>query len=242
MQKILIIKTGGTFDQLAEAKRDFEHWTMDGMGLGEHECLIVDVQEGGQLPALTDCSGCVITGSHAMVTDGDQWITDTKAWVRHAVATGLPMLGICFGHQLMADALGGKAGYHPDGLEIGTTEITLTRDGEDDILLGHLAPSFMGHVVHSQTALTVPPDAVLIATGTHDPHQSFRVGDHAWGVQFHPEFDAEAVRHYITQLSEKIIAQGGDANGISAGVTETPESAGVLAEFARYCRKNGTSA
>lgn len=236
MKKFLIIRTGGTFSEYAEENGDFEHWTAQGMGLANDQWQCVNVQAGETLPDPAGFAGAVITGSHDMVTDDLPWINDTKAWVVKAVQGGLPVLGICFGHQLMADALGGRADYHPDGREIGTAKITLTAEGGDDPLLGSLGPSFTGHVTHSQTVLELPPDATLVATGTHDPHQCFRVGRGAWGVQFHPEFDAEAVRYYIGVLSDKLAEEGQDVEAVRATVTDTPESAGVLKRFVAYCR------
>jgi GMP synthase (glutamine-hydrolysing) len=236
MKKLLIIKTGGTFDEYAAEQGDLEHWTARGMELdtGQWEC--VDVQAGERLPAPAGYIGCAITGSHDMVTDNARWIRDASAWVSKAVDARLPMLGICFGHQLMADALGGKAGYHPNGLEIGTAIVTRTEASDNDPLFSTLPKVFPGHVTHSQTALAIPPGAALLATGSHDPHQAFRVGENAWGVQFHPEFDVAAILHYIDLREETIAEQGLDVDAVRKTVKETPESASILKRFADYCR------
>ena len=177
----------------------------------------------------------MITGSHDMVTDALPWIADTAAWIRRAVDAGLPLLGICFGHQLMADALGGRADYHPGGVEIGTADITRTRASAEDPLFRGLPEVFPGHVTHSQTALKLPEGATLLATGSHDPHQAFRVGSSAWGVQFHPEFDAPAIREYIARREAELAASGRDVAAIRATVRDTPHSASLLKRFADYC-------
>lgn len=236
MQKILIIKTGGTFETLARDKGDFEQWTAAAMGVQPDQWTCVDVQHGESLPAPEDVAGCVITGSHDMVTDKTSWVVATEEWVREAFAVGLPMVGICFGHQLMADALGGRADYHPDGLEIGTVDICLTEARDDDPLFAGLPEILPVQVTHSQSARELPPDTVLLGGNGHEPHQAFRVGKHTWGVQFHPEFDATGIRFYVDQLKEKILSQGGDPEAIRAGVQETPVSAEVLKRFAAYCR------
>lgn len=236
MYKFLIIKTGGTFESYAKKRNDFEHWTARGMGLDSAWWDCVDVQSGESLPAPATYAGCVITGSHDMVTDDAPWMQDTKAWIRSAYSSELPLLGICFGHQLMADALGGKADYHPDGLEIGTTDVTLNDTGKADPLLGSLPTTFKAHVTHSQTVLELPPEAIPLAANSHDSHQAFRMGEHAWGLQFHPEFDAEAIRYYIGELSDKIEGQGDDADAIAASVDETPDSAAILRRFVDYCQ------
>ncbi|WP_272699124.1 glutamine amidotransferase [Desulfovibrio sp. Fe33] len=235
MKKILIVKTGGTYADYAAERGDFVDWTAQGMRLACDRWVSVDAQAGEPLPAPEEFAGGVITGSHDMVTDGFGWIDDAKAWIRRAVDARLPLLGICFGHQLMADALGGRAGYHPDGLEIGTTDVTLTEAAGDDPIFRDLPRTFPGHVTHSQTALELPSGATLLATGAHDPHQSFRVSEAAWGVQFHPEFDAPAILEYIARRELELAEQGLDAARIRTTVRDTPESASLLERFAAYC-------
>lgn len=236
MHKFLILKVGGTFPDYGAERGDFEHWTAEGMGLGPDEWESVNGQVGEPLPDPARYAGCAITGSHDMVTDGFPWIEAASAWLRRAVDAGLPLFGICFGHQLMAHALGGEAGYHPAGLEIGTADITRTESSNLDPLFRELPELFPGHVTHSQTALRLPEGAALLATGSHDPHQSFRVGMHAWGVQFHPEFDSPAIREYVARRRAELAAGGLDAEAILAAVRDTPASASLLRRFTDYCR------
>jgi GMP synthase (glutamine-hydrolysing) len=236
MQKFLIVKAGGTFADYAVERGDFEDWTARGMSLEDGSWVTVDVQGGEALPNPADYAGAVITGSHDMVTDELPWIVDAAAWIRRAVGAGLPLFGICFGHQLLADALGGRAAYHPGGVEIGTADITRTRASGEDPLFRGLPEVFPGHVTHSQTALKLPEGATLLATGSHDPHQAFRVGECAWGVQFHPEFDAPAIREYITRRETELSAVSRDVAAIRATVRDTPQSASLLGLFADYCR------
>ncbi|ADU64044.1 MAG: glutamine amidotransferase [Pseudodesulfovibrio sp.] len=232
---ILVLKTGSTFDHLIPARGDFEHWTARGMGLAPDQWICADVRRGDPLPDPAILTGCVITGSHDMVTDDADWMLTTGRWLAGAVDAGLPMLGICFGHQLMAHALGGRADYHPDGPEIGTVPVTLTHEAARDPLFSSLPPVFAAHVTHSQTASVLPPACVVLAASDHDRHQAFRLGRHAWGVQFHPEFDAEATRHYVTAQAAKIAAHGNDPDALRDSVRETPESADLLRRFAAYC-------
>ena len=236
MEQILIVRTGGTFPEYAEKHKDFEHWTVQGMGLADGDWQCVNVRAGEILPDPERFAGAVITGSHDMVTDDTAWIRHAGDWVVRAVDANLPLLGICFGHQLMANALGGRADFHPDGVEIGTADIVLTDEGRRDALLGGLPPVFKGHVTHAQSALEIPPGAVLTATGSYDPHQGFRVGEHAWGVQFHPEFGADAIRYYIDQRESSLREEGRDVAAIRATVCDTPESASLLRRFTAYCR------
>jgi len=232
---LLILKTGSTFDDLAAARGDFEHWTAEAMGLVSGQWVCADVRNAIAPPDPAGLAGCVVTGSHDMVTDDAGWMLAAGRWISRAVDAGLPVLGICFGHQLMAHALGGRAAYHPDGPEIGTVDVALTADAAADPLFSAMPPRFAAHVTHSQTALVLPPGSVVLATGDHDPHQAFRLGSSAWGVQFHPEFDAEATRHYVTAQAARLAAHGADPDAVLAAVRDTPESTGLLRRFAEYC-------
>eukprot|EP00831_Metopus_contortus_P002637 TRINITY_DN10970_c0_g3_i1.p2 TRINITY_DN10970_c0_g3~~TRINITY_DN10970_c0_g3_i1.p2 ORF type:complete len:239 (+),score=50.51 TRINITY_DN10970_c0_g3_i1:137-853(+) len=235
MKKILIIKTGGTFADFAAAQGDFEHWTVNGMGIAPDQWECVNVQTGEHLPDPAGYAGCVLTGSHDMVTDRSPWMMETEAWIRRSVDAGLPMLGICFGHQIMADALGGEAGFHPEGLEMGTVDIYLTEEGSKDALLGPLSSPFKANMAHSQTVLKLPENAVLLAKGTHEPHQCFRVGKHAWGIQFHPEFNTDVIRMYEKEQRKRASAAGGDTDSFSIVAEDTPEVTSILKRFAAYC-------
>ncbi|MFZ5602310.1 MAG: glutamine amidotransferase-related protein, partial [Pseudomonadota bacterium] len=109
----------------------------------------------------------------------------------------VPILGVCYGHQLLAHALGGAVDWHPQGREIGTTPIHLTDAGTRDPLLGTLPARFLAQVTHAQRVSRLPDEAVLLAGNDYESHHAFRVGDATWGLQFHPEFSAEVMRAYL---------------------------------------------
>ena len=235
--KYLVIRTGGTFPQYAQKHGDFQDWTARNMGIGADEWVCSDVKNGEKLPSSWDFSGCVITGSHDMVTDDSlPYLTSVKGWIRDAVSHDVPILGICFGHQLVADALGGKAGPHPQGPEIGTMQIHKTDQAANDPLFSTLPDTFPAHTTHFQSALALPDDAVILAHNEHEPHHAFRIGKHIWGVQFHPEFDAEAMRLYVAEQAQAILENGGDPSLLLSNVTQTHDAASLLCTFTAYCR------
>lgn len=236
MKSFLIIKTGGTFPDYIDKHDDFEDWTAAAMGLAPGQWDCINVQAGEKLPQPGEYAGIVLTGAHEMVTDDLEWIHETARWVKEAVESNHPMLGICFGHQLMALALGGEAGFHCDGPEIGTMKIRPNDNTSDDPIFSLLSAEFPGHTTHYQCALTLPPKAVLLCASDHEPHQAFRVGEHAWGVQFHPEFDAEAMRLYIARQEKTIVEHGGNVTELLSGVRQTEESTNLMKEFVKYCR------
>jgi GMP synthase (glutamine-hydrolysing) len=233
---ILIVKTGNTFDDLIHSFGDFEDWIRTGLGAGEDQVRVVNTPAFETLPEPGTFSGTVIAGSHAMVTQNLDWSLRVEAWLTQLLTAGIPVLGICYGHQLLAKAMGGKVDFHPGGLEIGTNPITLTADALSDPLFQGLPQVVKAHTCHSQTVLTLPPGAVVLANNTHDPHHAFRLGRAAWGVQFHPEYTPDIMAGYIRNMSPMIQALGKDPAEAQQQVIETTEAAQVLTRFAGLCR------
>ncbi|MEA4681949.1 glutamine amidotransferase, partial [Klebsiella pneumoniae] len=153
----------------------------------------------------------VLTGSWAMVTDRLAWSERTADWIRQAVAIDMPLFGVCYGHQLMAHALGGEVAYHPGGRESGSQTITLSPWGVDDPLLSGLPATFPAHLSHLQTVTRLPEGATVLAASAHDPHQIVRYGPHAVSTQFHPEFTAPIARSLIRHREAVLQAEGIDA-------------------------------
>ena len=190
---------------------------------------------GDLLPPVSTLAGVVITGSPAMLTDGAAWNLVAVHWLRDALALGLPVLGICYGHQLLAHACGGHVDYHPDGREIGTVPVALTAAAFGDALLGGLPSRFLAHTSHSQAVLRLPDSAVLLGASAHDAHQAFRIGERAWGVQFHPEFTARIMRTYVQVRHAVLREEGFDVDTLLRDVVETPAASAVLRRFAALC-------
>ncbi|MFB6146058.1 MAG: type 1 glutamine amidotransferase [Halobacteriaceae archaeon] len=138
----------------------------------------------GELPDGYGYDAVVVTGSGSSVYWEEPWIDDLTAWVHGAVERGLPTLGICFGHQLVATALGGEVAPMDD-YEIGYREVE--RTGGADPLLAGVDETFLAFTTHSDEVVELPPGAEPIASNDRSL-QGFRAGD-AFGVQFHPEYD-----------------------------------------------------
>jgi len=230
MKPILVVKTGTTFPDLIAQQGDFEHWIARGLGCSHREIKVVDAQTD-PLPGPYQISGAIISGSHAYVTENLDWCLRLEHWTKEIVEHQIPLLGICFGHQVIAKAMGGVVDFHPISLEIGTKEIELLPDCEHDPLCSGLPEKFKVHLFHSQSVLQLPAGATLLAQNDFEPHQAFRIGKNAWGVQFHPEANAAATKGYIANLSEDIQSAGIALDRLINQVEETPHSASILKRF-----------
>lgn len=145
----------------------------------------------GHLPDSVDaCDAWIVSGSRAGVYEDLTWIAPLMAWVRAVHAAGRPQLGICFGHQLLAEALGGRTTRAPDGWGVGnfTQQIQARVPGaptQDTLAL------FMAH---QDQVVALPRGAVWLAATRHCRHAMFVFDNRVLGMQAHPEFTAAFMR------------------------------------------------
>lgn len=233
MKPVLIIRTGRAPDAIRARHGDFPHWFRLGAGLRPQQLRVVDVAAGEALPAPHEVAGAMITGSAAMVTERAAWSERVASWIRDAMDAELPLFGVCYGHQLMAHALGGRVGYLPGGREIGTQPIELSHNAPHDPLTATLPATFRAHTTHEQGVLDPPAGATVLARSARDPHQLLRYSAHAVSTQFHPEFNAEVMRAYIKRKHLDMLGEGGDPRQIFNAVSATPIARRLLRQFSR---------
>ena len=233
MAQLHVIKTGSAIAAVAQLG-DFEHWIEREMGQPARIC---HAAAGAGLPPLSAVSGAIVTGSAAMVTDKLPWSERCGRWLARACAEGLPILAICYGHQLLAASTGGVVADNPRGREIGTHRLTRLDCAANDPLLGALPPHFWAQTSHVQAVISPPPSAQVLAQSVLDPHHCFRLNN-AWGVQFHPEFDATVMRGYLQDRAAAIAAEGLNPSALLAAVRPSPEAASVLTRFAAMVREH----
>lgn len=141
------------------------------------------------LAAVQDAAAVIISGSPR-----DAWVEDPRndralEVIEHCRTDGKPLLGVCFGHQLLGRALGAKVGRHPAGYELGNVEVSLTDKGVECPLFTGLPRQLDVIESHQDAVLELPPGARLLATGAHTQVQAFDFAGHLLGIQFHPEMD-----------------------------------------------------
>ncbi|WP_308318827.1 glutamine amidotransferase [Marinobacter sp. F4206] len=235
--RVVILKTGTTYPTIRETSGDFEDWFV--RGLSDNLALtVVNVERGDSPGAPEDWDGIVITGSPAMVSDRAEWSEATAHWLARAVDKKVPVFGVCYGHQLLAHALGGDIGYHPEGRETGTWSIELLPDAQSDPLFADLPDTFKAQLTHKQSVLGLPPGAVLLGRSRFEPHQAFRVGECAWGVQFHPEFTDAIMKAYLNVQAPELTTENLDPEALLAAVEPAPVASTLLQRFSDLVLEN----
>ena len=230
--KLLLIKTGDTLPAIKQRFGDFDDWFLAAFGASRPAHQLVQVHRDEPLPNVGgDIAGVLVTGSPAMVSHRLPWSERTAGWLADAHQAGLPMLGVCYGHQLIAHALGGEVGPNPAGRRIGTRELTVCEP--DDPLLGSLPDQHPPRVqvTHSEAVLSLPPGTRVIAHAQGDPHHALHFGGNSWGLQFHPEFDRAIMQAYLVERREDIVAEGLDYGALETSLADAPLGPAVLARF-----------
>jgi GMP synthase (glutamine-hydrolysing) len=235
MKPVLIIRTGQAPDNIRARHGDFPDWFRLAAHLEPHQVQVVNVVAGERLPAPTEVAGALITGSAAMVTERAPWSENTAGWIRNAMDIDLPLVGVCYGHQLMSHALGGRVDYLPGGREIGTVPIELLPEASKDALTEHMQEkTFRAHATHEQSVLELPKGARVLARSERDPYHLLRYGRNAISTQFHPEFNADIMRAYIRRKHHDMRREGFDPQHTFQQVAATPLARRLLKTFSRH--------
>ena len=168
-----------------------------------------------------------------MVSHREDWSEEAARWLLIAMEASMPILGVCYGHQLLAHALGGKVGTNPQGREMGTCTMVMESGSEKDRLFRDYPKKFNAQTSHLETVLQPPESATRLGSSALDKNAILRFSETAWGVQYHPEFSAQIMREYIRIRSQFLREEGMDPGELLASVTETPLAASILPAFAR---------
>lgn len=229
-QPILIATTGDPVPSVWSSRGSFGQLIEQAIGPawgGDYEGFDARVAAP---PKPLDVAAVILTGSASNVPDREAWVVQTEAWLRGIVAEGVPTLGICFGHQLLGQALGGEVQRNPRGREMGTVHLEQVAD---DPILDGLPKRFAANTTHVDTVLIPPSGATVLARSELDPHQILRFVPRVYGLQFHPEMDADVMRQYVAALRGALAGEGLDADAIAATVAETAAARAVLQNFVR---------
>jgi GMP synthase (glutamine-hydrolysing) len=191
----------------------------------------VDARTEASLPRASLFAGVIVTGSASSVTERAPWILRAEEYLAAAVVAEHPVLGICFGHQLLGQALGGLVERNPRGREMGTVALDIVAD---DPLLDRSIEPALAHATHVDSVTRLPNQARILATSALEPHAAVRFGERAWGVQFHPEFDELVMNEYVSTRREILAQEGRDPEAMLAGIRAATAGSLVLRRFVQH--------
>ena len=213
MKNIIILDCGPSLLEVSQQFGCAPDWIM--AILEDSECSFKWVKfYGGEKVNHTEGDAWIITGSPRSVYDELDWMLDMEDKIRNAQYHNKPVLGICFGHQLIAKSFGGRVELNPNGWELGAYPIELTERGLKSRILSGFNNHSIVYQSHGDCVTVLPKNAVELALNNKG-NQAFTIHENMYGVQFHPEFSWDIIKKYVSVRS---------ASGVIVDDPSVPES------------------
>ena len=206
MNDVLICVAGDPSPQLRAKFGDYPH--MFASAFGVDSIRTVDARTEDVALETASATHIIVTGSAASVTEWAPWMSHLADAVLAAAARGSHVIGVCFGHQLLGEALGGRVRRNPRGREIGTCPVSLTEAGRQSPLFCGLATPLLVQQTHQDEVHVLPESACVLAENEATPVQAFSFGTRVFGVQFHPEMSASFLRALAHSREDALTAEG----------------------------------
>ena len=194
--------------------------------------IVVYDSVNGEIPVdPSECDAWITSGSRHSVNDDGAWIRDLEAFVRKVASAEVPFVGICFGHQLIAKALGGTVVRSERGWGLGVKEVEV----RDDLGIGDSYRVLNGHQDQVQS---LPPGGEILGWNEHCPVSMLGVGDTMLGIQGHPEFEPAYTRAVMESRSDVEIPQATVTAGLAT--LGQPTDGDRLADWIAQRLKSGS--
>ncbi len=237
--RVVVLKCGDTAPSVRVALGDYDRWFAEALG-GQARPHVVEAHLRSPLPDPRRFDAVIATGSPSSVIEAAPWMRRASEWLLGAAERRVPVLGVCFGHQLLAAAFGAQIRRSPRGREIGTIACALTEAGARDPLFEGVPGVFEVQATHEDEVSDPPASLEALASNDHGAWQAFRAGSCVRAVQFHPEMSAAAIAALIRARAATLEAdaaeRGGEApgglvRGLLAGIRQTPWGRRILRNF-----------
>jgi GMP synthase (glutamine-hydrolysing) len=213
---VLVIQTGSTHPEVVARHGDYDQWFFRHLEELGVEPLVVRAHRGERWPEVPRVQGLLLTGSPLSVRDEAPWMAELGRWALSQADAGLPVLAVCFGHQLLGEALGGRVEENPAGGEYGTIEVQLSEEGQKDPLFAGLPERIAVQSTHRDILISTPPGLVCLGSTANTTWQGWAWGPRLRAVQFHPEM----ADHHLRDLMA--------ARGIPGEVRPSPHGRRIL--------------
>jgi GMP synthase (glutamine-hydrolysing) len=237
---VCIYVCGAPPPPVAAERGVFADWFRRLLSAHPVDAAVVDARTETRAPEPSAFAGIVLTGSPASVAEPEPWMDAAIELVRDARRTGTPVLGVCFGHQIVAAALGGAVVVNPLGWEVGTRSIELTGEGRADPLFAGLGPMVRVNFSHRDVVDpdSLPAGCAVLARNQKNGAQAFAAGDAVRCVQFHPEFDGATTRAYLRTRHDVLAAHAAERGApdehpavLLENTEDTPDSERIFHNF-----------
>lgn len=222
---LLILHNGSTADGANHIAEFYER-----MGFG----VTTMWASNDQFPSdFSQFDGCFLTGSPRGAYEKIGWIEHEHQVIQAMAADGLPMLGVCFGSQILASALCGRDQvFRRDSCEVGFFDLPLSEAGKQDLLLGDLKDEVNMLVWHNDEVKANHPDMVILASSNDCPNQIWRYDDRPiWGIQGHPELTRATAINLFETDKAVFVKDGADVEQLKAAAHDAPEAKTLLRRF-----------
>ena len=213
MKDVLITDCGPSLSNVSKHFGFAPEWIMESLKNKGCSFTWVKPYNGDKIQS-NNADAWIITGSPHSVYDGTDWMVDIEEEMKNIQSSHIPVLGICFGHQLIAKSFGGKVELNPNGWELGAYPVQITAAGKKSQLFSGIENYAIVYESHQDSVTILPENAIEFARNNKG-NQAFIIHDYFYGVQFHPEFSWEVIKMYASIRS---------AEGVTVDDPSVPES------------------
>lgn len=245
MKNVLLLKAGETALPVRMRVGDYDAWfakaTVDVRS--RYRLHKVNAYLGEKLPDDVKAFDAVwMTGSPLSVILFQPWMQRAAEYLREAAEKNVPVLGVCFGHQLLGYAYGSPIVTNPRGREVGTIPVQLTKEGREDPLFEGVEPEFWAQSTHEDILACAPKGSKVLASNHNTEIQAIAYAKNVRGVQFHPELEPDGMQAVVearyVQLDREAMDRGmakgqGPARAL-ASIAPTPRGPKILRNFLEH--------
>lgn len=228
----LLILNNGT--ARAQSSNIHEHFVAEGLHTKYYWAA------GNEFPEnASQFDGVLITGSPHGAYEAIPWISKEHQFLLEMASYGMPMLGICFGSQILASALVGRDQvFRRETCEVGFVDLDLTPEAHTDVLLAGQAAKLPMYVWHNDEVKAQHSDIRILASTPACPNQIWRYRNQSiWGVQGHPELTRANALASFDRNFDRLERDGADVDQLREMATDTPEAKRILKNFARVVQQ-----